>query len=106
MQRALSVRPHFAELILRGKKVVEYRSRRTLIRGRVLLYSTKALGLDAGEAARLRREHGIDADRLPRGFIVGSVELVDCREAEDGDGYEWLLAKPQRAGKPYPPERP
>jgi hypothetical protein len=41
-RRALSIRQPFAELIMRGKKDIEYRSRQTHIRERVFVYACKA----------------------------------------------------------------
>ena len=46
--RALSVRQPFAELILRGIKTVEYRSRATNIIGeRFYIYASKGSGFEA-----------------------------------------------------------
>jgi hypothetical protein len=78
-------------LILTGEKKEEYRSRLTHIRGRVYLYAGKKLAyVDdfAEEEARL----------LPRGVIVGSIEIAGCHE--DDDGFVWELAKPRRYRKP------
>jgi len=84
--RALSIRQPFAEQILAGDKQIEYRSRRTHIRGRVYIYACKAPG---------------DADSyegLPRGKLVGTVELVDCT-GEKGK-FKWHLANPKRLRSP------
>ena len=91
--RALSIRQPFVEQILTGDKGIEYRSRRTHIRGRVYLYACKAPG-DADSYA----EAGYEVDELPRGVLVGTVEVVDCT-GEDGD-FEWHLANPQRLRTP------
>jgi hypothetical protein len=100
LERALSIRQPYVELILRGKKRHEYRSRPTNIRGRVYLYA----GLKPGDYAWAARKYGIrcDPDDLPVGRIMGSVELVRCKERRDGD-YAWVLAKPRRYRTPLKP---
>jgi hypothetical protein len=88
--KALSVRQPWAELIMRGIKTTEYRSRPTTIRGRIYIYA--AMGrTDPDDEAYIEAKHGIDVDSLPRGVIVGTIELYDC------DGDEWQFRKPKRA---------
>ena len=91
--RALSIRQPFAEQILAGDKEIEYRSRRTHIRGRVYIYACKAPG-DADSY----EEAGYEVKDLLRGALVGTVEVVDCT-GEEGD-FEWHLANPQRLRSP------
>ena len=71
--RALSIRQPWAELIMRGNKEEEYRSRATKVRGRIAIYSSLSKG-DLPEAIHW----GLDPDELPRGVIIGTVELYDC----------------------------
>lgn len=88
--KALSIRQPWAELIMRGIKTVEFRSRPTMVRGRIHIYA--ALGrCDPQDEADIAADYGIDVAGLPRGVIVGTVELFDC------DGDEWLLRNPERA---------
>ncbi len=87
---ALSVRQPYAELILRGEKRIEYRTRPTSVRGRVYIYAPLRPG--PAEAFALAKASAGD---LAAGVIVGSVEIVGC-QARPG-GYEWLLARPRRA---------
>lgn len=88
--KALSIRQPWAELIMRGIKTTEYRSRPTKIRGRIYIYA--ALGRsDPDDEADCQEDHGIDVEALPRGVIVGTVELFDC------DGDEWQFRLPERA---------
>ena len=91
--RALSIRQPWAELILRGEMTVEYRSQPTHIRGRVYIYASLA-----------RSEPGDDEidGELPRGFIVGTVEIAGC-EGSEGE-FEWLLANPKRLPEPVAPQ--
>ncbi|MFN7766189.1 MAG: ASCH domain-containing protein, partial [Planctomycetaceae bacterium] len=93
--RALSVRQPWAELILRGHKRVEYRSQATHIRGRVYLYASLAKP-DPAETQVIA-----SLDDLPRGLVVGTVEIVGCELGNDG--YEWHLAHPQRLDTPLTP---
>ena len=94
--RALSIRQPFVEMIFTDAKKVEYRSKKTLIRGKFYIYSSKKV--DKG----LKHK----TNRLPTGVIVGTAELVDCipywldiRDMEFGyppDGYGWILKNPKR----------
>jgi hypothetical protein len=76
-------------------KKIEYRSGPTKVWARVFLYAS--LGrYPVKDEARMMQEYGITdvaCARLPRGVIVGSVELVGC------DGGDWHLRKPERATK-------
>jgi hypothetical protein len=94
---ALSIRQPYVEQILRGTKRVEYRSRPTKIRGRVLIYAALQPARDITGFAKLKVQPG----DLPTGLVVGSVEVTDCT-GEPGD-YEWHLAKPLRIARPKPP---
>ena len=96
LERALSIRQPYVELILRGKKRQEYRSRRTYIRGRVYLYASRKPGNYAWAAQKYGVKYAHTA--LPVGRIVGSVEVVGCKE--QGAEYAWVLAKPRRYRTP------
>lgn len=99
--RALSVRQPHAEAIMRSVKTIEYRSAPTKIRERIFIYAS--LGrYGADEEADWMREYGIadvSCDVLPRGVIVGTVELYDCRDGE------WYVRSPKRADVPMKPDR-
>lgn len=99
--RALSIRQPHAEAILRGVKKIEYRSGPTKIRGRILIYAS--LGrYSAKDEAEMMSDYGIQdvsCDDLPRGVLVGSVELFDC------DGGDWHVRKPERAEKLMQPKK-
>jgi len=97
--KALSIRQPWAELIVRGEKTVEYRSHPTKRRGRVYIYaSLGSADLDDAEITRLL---GSPLVHVPRGMIVGTVEIVDC-VGSDGE-YEWRLANPVRLDPPLAP---
>jgi hypothetical protein len=106
--RALSIRQPWAELILRGHKIIEVRSRRTNLRERVFIYAGLNR-IEPQEEVRIAAQFGIDMDYLPRGVLVGTVEILGCLplqrddsqaacfEITETDGfYAWLLARPQR----------
>jgi hypothetical protein len=89
--RAISIKQPFVEQILIGKKRYEYRTLPTNIRERVYLYAS----LKPRTEANFWRGMAKTADDLPKGFIVGSVEIVDCKLDSNG-GYAYKLAKPKR----------
>jgi hypothetical protein len=96
--RALSIKQPFAEQVMRGSKRFEYRSRPTMIRGRVYVY------------ASLKPRPGPDwkrvskgPDGVPLGVVVGTVEVVGCRQLRTGD-YAWALNSPKRPRRPIVPE--
>ena len=86
---ALSVRQPYVELILRGEKMCEYRSRPTSIRGTILLYAPKTADVknDAYEP--------LGGDDLTRGLVVGSVEVLDCQWSVEDDCYVYRLGNPK-----------
>lgn len=91
--RALSLRQPHAEAVMRGVKTTEYRKRPTKIRGRAYIYAS--LGrYSTAEEAEWMAKYGIEdvsCDDLPRGVIVGTVDLYDC------DGGEWYVRNAERA---------
>lgn len=95
--RALSIQQPYAELIMLGKKEYEYRSIPTNIRERVYVYATKK----AGPKERWSKS-GFEFGSLPTGVLVGTVEVIDCRE--NSDGYAWKLAHPKRAERLVKPK--
>jgi len=103
---ALGIKQPWAELILRGIKSVEIRSQDTNVRGPVYLYTSKRIAdIEPAEAAI--EKFNLDVDSLPRGVIVGTVEIVDsqpCRQSDEQAGcvpssfltgnYAWHLDNP------------
>ena len=75
-----------------GRKTVGYRRRPTKVRGPIYIYAS--LGRHpAIEEAEFVEEVGYEIENLPRGVVVGTVEITDC--TFDGDSYEWHLAHPE-----------
>lgn len=95
--RALSIRQPYAEMIMRGEKRIEYRSRPTNIRGRVYIYASSTPG-DEDDFLRIKRKPG----ELPTGILVGSVEIFNC--TKKGNDYHWHLKNPKRLARPIRPE--
>ncbi|MGE3509812.1 MAG: ASCH domain-containing protein [Vicinamibacterales bacterium] len=94
--RAISIRQPDVELILRGIKQREYRSRPTTIRGRVLLYAS----LRPADWPQAWRKVGKKPGALPAGMIVGSVEITDCRWDDRVGHYAYVLERPRRLRPP------
>lgn len=103
--KALSIRQPWAWLILNAGKDIENRDWPTAIRGRILIHASKGMTKDEyrngqdtlAEVEPLRLLPPFDA--LPRGGIVGTVELVDCVERSDSPWffgqYGFVLRDPQ-----------
>ncbi|HUY34590.1 MAG TPA: ASCH domain-containing protein [Pirellulales bacterium] len=79
---ALSIRQPWATEVIRGDKKVEYRDRPTEVRGRIYIYASLDRW-DAEEEADLALEVRYDVADLPRGVLIGTVELVKCIESPD-----------------------
>ncbi len=114
---ALSIRQPWAELIMRGIKTIEVRTRLTHKRARVQVYASSGR-VQADDEARVQRDHDIDVDGLPRGVLVGTIEIVDCQRVRPSDSdaagfsirrddasFGWHLARPVRDTRLRAPER-
>src|SRR5688572_33063 len=122
--RALSIRQPFAELILRGTKTVEYRSRATRVVGeRFWIYASKGWGLRTAGANKIwSRDLATPLEPLPpwmvelaealklwkpgdlpTGVIVGSAVIEKCTPS-DGH-FEWHLDEVKRLDRPRRPAR-
>jgi hypothetical protein len=93
--RALSVQQPWVELILRGEKNLEYRSRRMREMGPLLLHASGTLKLENFDG------QDADPDTLPYRALVGIVDVVGVQEVEPGL-YAWQLAHPRRFAQPLP----
>jgi ASCH domain len=106
---ALSIKQPWAELIMRGVKTIEVRSLRTHKRARVQIYASKG-GVSLASCERIEKEHGVDVKSLPRGVLVGTIEIVGCRPLAPTDStaaafwidkgdprFAWMLAEPRRS---------
>jgi len=116
--RALSIRQPYAELILRGIKTVEYRTRATRIIGeRFHIYASKTPAsrpiwsedLQVGRPPKwmieLAEQIGLmEPDALlPTGVIVGSAVIE--KVTQNDDLFEWHLIEVERATRPRRPAK-
>lgn len=94
--RAISIRQPYAEQILQGTKGSEYRSKLTRITERVYIHAALKEAADADEHdyALIRK----DFASLPKGVIVGTVEIVGCLR-NGNRGYKYELCRPRRLRK-------
>ena len=113
---ALAIRQPWVELILRGVKSLEIRSRQTSVRGRIYLYASKRLATIPA-ARRAMQQYELDGTELPRGMLVGTVEIVGTRTCCPRDTETagvpqsllrgrigWELARPRRLKTPLTPK--
>ena len=114
---ALSIRQPYAELILRGIKTAELRTRPTnMIGRRFYIYAAKVrarvpiwsddlqVGKPPAWMIELARQMNLippDAE-LPTGVIVGSAVIEHVSQIDDGM-WRWHLADVQRAKRPRKP---
>ncbi len=83
-QIALGIRQPWVELILRGVKTIEIRSQNTQIRGPIYIYASQKPA-ESPAAVEAARRHGLQIDDLPRGVLVGSVEIHATAPTRPGD---------------------
>jgi len=80
--KALIIRSPWADQIVDGAKTIEYRSRRTHIRGRIAI-------IKGGTH-----------------LIIGSVSLVDCQGPDHLNLFHWILKNSRRLDPPVPYRHP
>lgn len=109
--KVLSVRQPWAWAIAEGHQRLITRDRDTGYRGTLLIVAPRRQPIDRDGVAELRRRgYGVPVD-LPRGVIVGSVELIECLSSSvrlpldlgqwAGPGIShWLFAMPRVAATP------
>lgn len=93
-RKALSIRQPYAEQILIGKKTIEYRTTPTHFRGTVYIYASKKFAVGFSS---------LDSKGFEMGVIVGTVDIVDCKDYGYRD-YEWILENPKRLKRPLKPK--
>jgi ASCH domain len=95
--RALTIRQPWASLMVAGEKDVENRGWTTRYRGALAIHAGQRLDEDLKPWQRSIVQR---IDDLPRGAIIGIVDLVDVvrdsrsQWAEPGS-YHWLLTNPR-----------
>jgi hypothetical protein len=86
--KALTIRQPFASFIIAGLKRWETRSWRTSHKGEILIHAALGHPLECTQAGFDLRSAcqellHCDLSQLPRGRIIGSVELVHCHSIDD-----------------------
>lgn len=76
-------------------KVLEYRSTPINVRDHLYVYA----GLQQGGTTTQLKQTGKTFEQLPKGAIVGSVEITDCIYDEKNACYAYKLANPKRLRK-------
>jgi hypothetical protein len=79
--RALTIKQPWAELIARGVKTIETRMWRSRYRGPILIHT----GLDVDYDAATRFGIVLSDGVIPRGKVVASATLEDCRPMTASD---------------------
>lgn len=103
--RTISIRQPWVWAILAGHKPVENRSWWTAYRGPLLIHASKSATKRyvAEQAQAIAESFGLAVpafDDLPKGGIVGMVDLVDCLDSHPSPWYipghfAWVLANPR-----------
>ena len=103
-RRALSVRQPHAEAIMLGRKRIEYRTKPTNIRGVIYVYASQTTKPGDSDLLAQYRMKSVDIDELPRGVLLGTVELYDCQPSDEyEDEFEWKLRNAIRAKRKRKP---
>ena len=127
--KTITIKQPWASLIIDGIKDIENRTWPTKFRGRVLVHSAEspAKGLPSEflngiQYAQVFTKNKLDSLNGLNGYILGSVDIVDCvinhpsiwaektKEIKDVDGnvvhefkiYNWVLANPIKFLEPIP----
>jgi hypothetical protein len=95
--KALTIHQPWASLIITGEKTLENRGWRTKYRGPLLIHASQTIA-----PTRM-------AFDLPRGVLLGIVDLIDCVPLADVAGQPfaegpicWKLANPRPFSRPIP----
>ena len=121
--KTLSIRQPWASLIIKGFKDVENRSWRTSIRGEIAVHASASKTEDDWDDAIITvaviraialseaKEWLIktigEFDKLPRGVILGTVEITDCKRERTSpwhfdENWGFYLQNPKELKKPIP----
>ena len=116
MTLALSIRQPWASLILLAGKDIENRTWGTRVRGPILIHAAKGMTKREYQDAMgfvhevdSRRLYALEAlfdslcpENLPRGGIIGSVNLADCVYQSDSPWFQGPYGFVLRDPKPLP----
>ena len=115
---AFGIQQPWAELILRGIKTIEVRRLPVRPGGTIYLYASKTASR-ASYAIRAAEDHDLEIEKLPRGVLVGTVEIAECRPALPEDAAAacvpaeilvgmnaWVIDRVHRMDPPQPIRNP
>ena len=108
--RALTIRQPWAWAIMHGGKDIENSDWLTRFRGRMAIHTAKGMTHREWIAARMFcLARGVEApipEALLRGWVIGTVEIIDCVERSDSPWFEgrygFVLRNPQPLVIPKP----
>lgn len=91
--KAISIHQPWAWAIMAGHKTIENRTWETSHRGTLLIHTSKTRSSYDREMATWLARFGIDLppwDDMPKGLLVGSVDLIDCVRVADVASSPWV----------------
>lgn len=99
--RCLTVRQPHAHHIFHCGKDVENRSKRTTFRGTLAIHVSKSMNVSLVRAADL------EPGKLPRGAVIGFVDVVDCVRSSSSrwalpGHWHWILSNARLLKTPIP----
>jgi hypothetical protein len=100
--KALSIRQPWASLIVAGHKDVENRTWSTRYRGPLLIHAPQSFASITADEIERRFGIRLHFDQLPRGGIVGAVELVDVVTQSTSPWFEGPLGFVLRDARALP----
>ena len=121
--KVLSIHQPWASLIIKGFKVVENRSWRTSIRGEIAIHASASKAeydwreavatvsmiktIPFSDSEKWLIETIGNFDNLPRGVIIGTVDITDCKREHTSlwhfdDNWGFYLQNPKELKKPIP----
>jgi len=103
----LSVRQPWAWLLVHGPKDVENRTWETRYRGPLLIHASKTPEAEDWRWLVDKGHKILPLDDLPRGAIIGAMNLVDCSKTCRSDWHNpgcwgWYVASPRVLPAPIP----
>ncbi|WP_331281053.1 2-oxoglutarate dehydrogenase E1 [Bacillus sp. EB01] len=89
MMKIISMIQPWASLFVLGESQFETRTWRTNYRGKLAIHSSKRpdkKACNAGPVQKLLKFHGLSAETLPTGMIIGVCELKNCIRVIENTG--------------------
>ncbi len=81
--KAITIEQPFATLVAMGEKTIETRAWSTDYRGPIAIHSKETYkAVKDAYICSVIDTHGLDVESLPKGKIIATAKLVDCRKIE------------------------